>query len=80
MTRPERITPAPLDAGACPCGLMGPSWQEVPDTAFCGTMAEARRWAGGAHRLYVKAIVLAAFEALDPEDRAAFLAYVEAPR
>jgi hypothetical protein len=39
-------------------------------------MAEARRWAGAAHESYRKAVCLAAFEAMTPANRAAFLAYV----
>ncbi|TCP39808.1 hypothetical protein [Rhodovulum marinum] len=43
-------------------------------------MDEARRWAEGAHEQYRKAVALAAFEAMSPENQVAFLRYVQTQR
>ena len=65
---------------ACLCDFLGPAWQHMPNTGWCGTMIEARRWATGAHEGYRKAIVVAAFEAMTPENQSAFLAYLRHTR
>ena len=57
--------------------LAEPAWRLVPDTGWCGTMAEARRWAATAHESYRKAIAVAAFEAMSPENQRAFIQYVQ---
>ncbi len=57
-----------------------PAWRLVPDSAWCGTMAEAHRWAATAHESYRKAVCLAAFEAMSPENQRAFLQYVQGDR
>ncbi|AGY32426.1 hypothetical protein GQF56_06065 [Rhodobacter sphaeroides] len=65
----------------CPlCDFYGKPWQEVPSSAWCGTMLEARRWAKGAHEEYRKAVCVAAFEAMKPEHQSAFLAYLRQRR
>ncbi|TRD22085.1 hypothetical protein [Palleronia caenipelagi] len=44
----------------------------MPRLAFCGGMADARHWADHATRDELKAYALAAFDAMNPRDQAAF--------
>ena len=53
---------------------------EPPPPAWCGTMGEARMWAEAAHELYRKAVALAAFEAMRPDNKTAFIEHVTARR
>lgn len=53
---------------------------EPPPPAWCGTMGEARMWAEAAHELYRKAVALAAFEAMRPENKTAFIEHVTTRR
>lgn len=76
----ERMQPAGQPSFCPLCDFYGKPWQEVPNTAWCGTMVEARRWAEKAHEEYRKAVCVAAFEAMKPESQSAFLAYLRERR
>lgn len=49
---------------------------DMPLPAFLGGMADARQWAELASRSERKAYALAAFEAMTPQDRAAFARHI----
>ncbi len=48
----------------------------TPLPPFLGGMEEARSWAADAGPAELKAVALAAFEALDPRDQAAFFRHI----
>lgn len=51
--------------------------QGGPLPAFGGVMATARDWASWVSRVELKAICLASFEAMESQDQAAFLDYLD---
>lgn len=60
-----------LDTAAAAFGSMG-----SPLPPFLGGMDDARWWASYANRQELKAYALACFEALDPQDQAAFFRHI----
>lgn len=66
------------DAVAVSLEVIGAAGRPMP--AALGGMSTARNWAWAATRAELKAYALASFEAMPPDDQAAFLSHVQAPQ